>query len=133
MDTNSTIMDRESTDYQTNIHKRISELSGMYVSTTGLGKTQQVCSSMWRKRGKSQMSVVFDGSSKDRFFVTGPFDAEMPDHYIIIKDYSWWAKHEAEIYEWMKLCLPDGIKHHQGMLVIVQREEDASNFLLRWQ
>lgn len=77
------------------------------------------------------MSIVF-GDDKSRFILTGPFDAEMPYFYIIIKDYRWWADNETEIYTWMRQCLPDGINHHQGMVVTVANESDASNFLLRW-
>jgi hypothetical protein len=126
-------MDREPTDYQTRILKRISELSGMHVSQTGLGKTRQVCSSLWRKRGKSQMSVVFDSSTNSRFIVTGPFDEEMPDYYIIIRDYRWWNDNETQVHAWMKECLPRGIEHHKGMVLTIQNESDVSNFLLRWQ
>jgi hypothetical protein len=131
MDTNSTIMDRDPTKYQADILKRISELSGMHVGTSGLGKTKQVRSSLWRKRGKSTMSVLWD--EKDRFVVTGPFDLEMPDYYILIRDYRWWSQNEKEIYQWMKECSPRGIEHHQGMVLTFEREADASNFLLRWR
>lgn len=78
------------------------------------------------------MSIVFD-DDKSRLFVTGPFDAEMPYYYILIKDYRWWAANETEIYKWMRQCLPDGTNHHQGMVVTIQNEMDVTNFLLRWQ
>ena len=78
------------------------------------------------------MSVVF-GDDKSRLIVTGPFDAEMPDHYIIIKDYRWWADNETEIYKWMRQCLPNGTDHHQGMVVTLKEEQDVLSFLLRWQ
>lgn len=133
MDTDSTIMDREPCNYQAYILKRISELSGMHVSTAGLGKIQQVRSSMWRKRGKSKMSVVFDSKDNSRFILTGPFDEEMPDHYIIIRDYKWWSQYEKEIHAWMRDCLPRGIEHHKGMVLTIENETDVSNFLLRWQ
>ena len=77
------------------------------------------------------MSVLFPAGM--RFIATGPFDTEMPDHYIIIRDYKWFVAHEAEIYAWMKKCLPNGIEHHQGMVIVIKDAADASNFLLRWQ
>ena len=78
------------------------------------------------------MSVVF-GDDNGRLIVTGPFDKEMPDHYIIIKDYRWWAANETEIYAWMRQCLPNGTDHHQGMVVTLKEEQDVLSFLLRWQ
>ena len=68
----------------------------------------------------------------DRFQVTGPFDKDMPYYYIIIADYRWWANNEKEIYQWMKISLPQGTRHHQGMVVTLEHEQDVSNFLLRW-
>lgn len=68
----------------------------------------------------------------ERFLATGPFDEEMPNYYIIITDYGWWSQNEKEIYEWMDECLPNGRKHQQGMVVVIENESDASNFLLRW-
>ena len=78
------------------------------------------------------MSVVF-GDDDSRLLVTGPFDADMPYYYILIKDYRWWAANEPEIYKWMRQCLPDGERHHQGMVVTIADERDVTNFLLRWQ
>ncbi len=77
------------------------------------------------------MTVVF-AKDKGRFLATGPFDEEMPHHYIIITDYVWWVAHEDQIYAWMRSCLPRGTAHHQGMVVVVEHDHDASNFLLRW-
>lgn len=68
-----------------------------------------------------------------RFIATGPFDAEMPHHYIIIRDYRWWTNNENEICAWMDECLPRGRSHQQGMVVVIEDQSDASNFLLRWQ
>lgn len=68
-----------------------------------------------------------------RFIATGPFDEKMPYHYIIIRDHRWWVDHEKEIYEWMDECLPRGRTHHQGMLVVIEKESDVSNFILKWQ
>lgn len=67
-----------------------------------------------------------------RFIATGPFDTEMPHYYIIIRDYQWWTDNETEVYKWMDECLPRGRKHQQGMVVVIEDESDASNFLLRW-
>jgi hypothetical protein len=71
-------------------------------------------------------------NDKDRFIATGPFDDEMPHYYIIISDFRWWAANEPEIYRWMDQCLPRGREHQQGMVVVIENESDASNFLLRW-
>ena len=68
----------------------------------------------------------------DRFQVTGPFDKDMPYYYIIIADYRWWANNEKEIYQWMKINLPQGTRHHQGMVVTLEHKHDVGNFLLRW-
>ena len=76
------------------------------------------------------MSLVFPDDG--RFIATGPFDGEMPHHYIIIKDYRWFTQHESEIYTWMDECLPRGRQHQQGMVIVIEDESDASNFLLRW-
>lgn len=70
--------------------------------------------------------------SKARFIVSGPFDKEMPDHYLVIADLSFWLENEIKIYDWMDLCLPKGRAHHQGMCVILPSAEYASAFLLRW-
>jgi len=77
------------------------------------------------------MSDLFPKDS--RFIATGPFDEEMPYYYIIIRDYRWWNDNETAIYSWMDECLPRGRKHQQGMVVVIENESDASNFLLRWQ
>lgn len=68
----------------------------------------------------------------NRFQVTGPFDDDMPYYYIIIADYRWWVDNEKEIYTWMRINLPQGTQHHQGMVVTLKNEQDVSNFLLRW-
>jgi len=78
------------------------------------------------------MSEIWaDKSSK--FVLAGPFDDTMPDYYIIINNYVWWAANEKEIYAWMKQCLPNGIEHHKGMVVTLNHEHDVTNFLLKWQ
>lgn len=76
------------------------------------------------------MSTVLEKNG--RFIATGPFDAAMPYYYIIICDYRWWADNESELYTWMDECLPKGRNHQQGMVVVIENESDASNFLLRW-
>lgn len=75
-------------------------------------------------------NVIFDNGG--RFITAGPFDSEMPDIYIIIKDYTWWSANEEKIYEWMDASLPQGRGHHQGMVVTVPNERDVLAFLLRW-
>lgn len=77
------------------------------------------------------MSTLWE-NKKGRFIATGPFDEEMPHYYIIISDFRWWTNNEPEIYAWMDECLPRGRKHQQGMIVVIENEADASNFLLRW-
>lgn len=77
------------------------------------------------------MSVLWE-DKKGRFIHTGPFDEEMPYHYIIISDFNWWHNNESEIYQWMDACLPNGRQHQQGMVVVIEKEVDVSNFLLRW-
>ena len=72
------------------------------------------------------------GNDKSRFLVTGPFDEEMPSYYIVISDYDWWNKNEAEVFEWMKQCLPKGKDHLTGMVLTIENENDVSNFILRW-
>jgi hypothetical protein len=78
------------------------------------------------------MSTLWE-NDKGRFIATGRFDEEMPYHYIIISDYRWWTDNETEIYAWMDECLPKGRRHQEGMVVVIENESDASNFLLRWQ
>jgi len=78
------------------------------------------------------MSTLWE-DKKGRFLATGPFDEKMPHYYFIISDYRWWTNNETEIYTWMDQCLPRGRHHQQGMVVVIENESDASNFLLRWQ
>ena len=78
------------------------------------------------------MSTLWE-DKKGRFIATGPFDDEMPYYYIIISDYRWWTDNEKEIYTWMDQCLPRGRNHQQGMVVVIEDQADASNFLLKWQ
>lgn len=68
-----------------------------------------------------------------RFMLAGPFDDEMPYYYVVIADYRWWVRNEKTIYDWMDLCLPKGRMHHRGMVIVLETEADASNFLLKWQ
>ena len=77
------------------------------------------------------MSVVFP-ADKGRFIATGPFDEEMPHHYIIITDFQWWVDNETQIHTWMDQCMPRGRAHQQGMVVVIEDEVDVSNFLLKW-
>ena len=78
------------------------------------------------------MSVVFDGDDKSRFILTGPFDAEMPYHYIIIKDYNFWIDHEEELESWMDANLSRGREHQTGMTLTIESEKEAMLFMMRW-
>ena len=78
------------------------------------------------------MTVVFDGNARGRFILAGPFDAEMPHHYIIIKDYAFWVDHEAELESWMDANLSRGRAHQQGMTLTIESEKEAMLFMLRW-
>lgn len=67
-----------------------------------------------------------------RFIYNGPFDDDMPDHYLIIVDFNWWIANEPEIYTWMEQHLPRGRMHHTGMVVSIPDEQDAMLFMLKW-
>lgn len=75
---------------------------------------------------------ILDGANGRRFIASGPFDHEMPYHYIVIADITFWLKHEPEIYAWMDLNLPRGRMHQEGMTLALEREEDVTAFLMRW-
>ena len=77
------------------------------------------------------MSAVFP-ENPGRFIVSGPFDEEMPNYYLIISDARWFTDNEREIHTWMQQCLPRGIDHHRGMVIDIENESDVSNFLLKW-
>ena len=69
---------------------------------------------------------------RQRFILTGPFDDEMPYYYIIIKDYNFWAEHEAELEEWMDRNLSRGRAHQEGMVLTIEEEKEAMLFMMRW-
>jgi hypothetical protein len=75
---------------------------------------------------------LLDGANGRRFIVTGPFDHEMPWHYLVIADISHWLKNEPEIYTWMEINLPRGRLHQVGMTMEFETEEQITAFLLRW-
>lgn len=75
---------------------------------------------------------LLDGANGRRFILSGPFDEEMPLHYIVIADITFWLKNEPAIYEWMDENLPRGRLHQTGMTIELENELDALAFLMRW-
>ena len=75
---------------------------------------------------------LLDGANGRRFILSGPFDDEMPCHYIVIADISYWIKNEPEIYAWMDENLSRGRLHQEGMTIVLEDEKDALAFLLKW-
>ena len=75
---------------------------------------------------------MLDGANGRRFIASGPFDAEMPYHYIVIADIGYWMKNEDSIYAWMDENLPRGRLHQTGMAIALDTEQDCTAFLLRW-
>lgn len=78
------------------------------------------------------MTVIFDGDDQRRFILAGPFDEEMPHHYVMIKDYNFWVDHQAQLESWMDTNLSRGRKHQQGMTLTIESEQEAMLFMLRW-
>jgi hypothetical protein len=72
------------------------------------------------------------GADGRRFIATGPFDDEMPFHYIVIADITYWINNESEIYAWMDENLPSGRLHQEGMTIVLERDEDVTAFIMRW-
>jgi hypothetical protein len=75
---------------------------------------------------------LLDGANGRRFIVSGPFDHEMPWHYIVIADISYWLNNEPAIYTWMEQNLPRGRLHQQGMTLELETKEQVTAFLLKW-
>lgn len=75
---------------------------------------------------------ILRGADGRRFILSGPFDDEMPYHYIVIADIGFWLKEEKAIYAWMDENLPRGRLHQEGMTIVLEKETDATAFLLRW-
>lgn len=75
---------------------------------------------------------LLDGANGRKFIASGPFDDEMPYHYIVIADISYWMKNEDSIYAWMDENLPRGRLHQTGMTIALDTEQDCTAFLLRW-
>lgn len=73
-----------------------------------------------------------EGANGRKFVLSGPFDEEMPYHYIVITDIDHWIANEKEIYLWMEENLPRGRLHHQGMVLSLDTDQDAFAFILRW-
>lgn len=72
------------------------------------------------------------GADGRRFIATGPFDNEMPFHYVVIADVYFWMENEADIHTWMDENLPRGRVHHEGMMISLDSEIDRTAFCLRW-
>lgn len=75
---------------------------------------------------------LLDGANGRKFIATGPFDDEMPFHYIVIADIYYWMENEADIHSWMEDNLPRGKAHHAGMMISLDSEIDRTAFCLRW-
>lgn len=75
---------------------------------------------------------ILDGANGRRFIISGPFDEEMPYHYVVIADIDFWLKNEKRIYAWMDVNLPRKRLHHTGMVLELDSEQDAFAFILRW-
>ena len=75
---------------------------------------------------------LLDGANGRKFIASGPFDDEMPYHYIVIADIGYWMKNEDSIYAWMDDNLPKGRLHQVGMTLALDTQEQVTAFLLRW-
>lgn len=75
---------------------------------------------------------ILRGADGRRFIVSGPFDHEMPYHYVVIADITYWLKNEPEIYAWMDANLPRGRLHQEGMTIVLEEETDVTAFIMRW-
>lgn len=75
---------------------------------------------------------ILEGANGRKFILSGPFDDEMPHHYVVISDIEFWLANEKEIYTWMEENLPRGRQHHTGMVLSLDTEKDAFAFVLRW-
>lgn len=75
---------------------------------------------------------LLDGADGRRFILSGPFDEEMPYHYVVIADIKFWIENETAIYAWMDDNLPRGRLHHEGMVISLDNEKDSFAFILKW-
>ena len=75
---------------------------------------------------------ILDGANGRRFIVSGPFDHEMPYHYVVIADITYWLNNEPAIYAWMDANLPRGRLHQEGMTIVLEEETDVTAFIMRW-
>lgn len=75
---------------------------------------------------------ILDGANGRRFIASGPFDDEMPYHYIVIADIGFWMENERAIYDWMDDNLPRGRLHQTGMVLELDSEQDVTAFIMRW-
>ena len=75
---------------------------------------------------------LLEGANGRKFIAAGPFDDEMPYHYVVIADIAFWIENEKAIYVWMEENLPRGRLHQTGMVIELDDAQDATAFLLRW-
>ena len=76
--------------------------------------------------------MALDSANGRRFVVSGPFDYEMPNYYIMIANIAYWLDNEPAIYAWMDENLPRGRLHQEGMVVVLEQEKDVTAFIMRW-
>lgn len=75
---------------------------------------------------------LLEGANGRKFILSGPFDEEMPYHYIVIADIAFWNNNEPAIYAWMDENLPRGRLHQTGMVIELDNGQDALAFIMRW-
>ncbi len=78
--------------------------------------------------------TIFNDNEGKRFIDAGDhgWGPSDPNHYLIIKDFSWWIQNERDIYSWMEINLPKGRMHHEGMVISMPTREQITVFLLTW-
>lgn len=75
---------------------------------------------------------ILEGVNNRKFILSGPFDDEMPYHYLVISDITHWINNEPAIYSWMEENLPRGRLHQKGMTLEFETESQVTAFVLRW-
>ena len=71
-------------------------------------------------------------SANNKFVISGPFDAHMPDYYVIIKDVTWWLKNEKSIMSWLDTEIPSADIEFSGVVLAFKNSKDALAFILKW-
>jgi hypothetical protein len=67
-----------------------------------------------------------------KFVLSGPFDAHMPDYYLIITDIEWWIKNEETVLQWIGSEILSTDYIISGVVLTFKREKDVAAFLLKW-